>query len=142
MPIVFHETSNTFHLQNKTLSYVLKVLPHGGIGLLYCGKAIRDRAQFDHLFETAYRGMAVCVFEGDKTYCLDHIKQEFPVPLAGDMRVASIDLKQTTAAGSSIFAMRGMRFFPASQNWTACRPRMSKTTPRRRRFGSTCTTSG
>lgn len=66
MPIVFHETSNTFHLQNKTLSYVLKVLPHGGIGLLYCGKAIRDRAQFDHLFETAYRGMAVCVFRVTK----------------------------------------------------------------------------
>lgn len=112
MPIVFHETSNTFHLQNKTLSYVLKVLPHGGIGLLYCGKAIRDRAQFDHLFETAYRGMAVCVFEGDKTYCLDHIKQEFPVPLAGDMRVASIDLKQNNGSRVVDFRYAGHEIFP------------------------------
>ena len=68
MPIVFHPQSRTFHLYNPSVSYIFKVLPSGHLGQLYCGKALRDRPDFDRLFETAPRSMSVCYFDGDDAY--------------------------------------------------------------------------
>ena len=77
MPIEFHAQSRTFHLHNRQMSYIFKVLPSGHLGQLYCGRAIHDRPDFDHLFETAYRSMSVCYFDGEPAYSLEHIKQEY-----------------------------------------------------------------
>ena len=104
MPIVFHPTTNTFHLMNDTMSYILKILPDGSIGQLYCGRALRDKESFDELFETAARPMAVCAFEGDKTFSLEHIRNEFPGAFFGDMRMPAIDLKQEN--GSRVVRFR------------------------------------
>ena len=35
MPIIYHETTKTFHLQNAHLSYVMQVLKNGQLGQLY-----------------------------------------------------------------------------------------------------------
>ena len=78
MPIEFHAQSRTFHLHNRQMSYIFKVLPSGHLGQLYCGRAIRDRSSFDHLFEAVPRSMSVCYFDGDQSYSLEHIKQEYP----------------------------------------------------------------
>ena len=53
MAIEFHRESQTFHLHNAFVSYIFKVLPSGHLGQLYYGRAIHDRPDFDHLFETA-----------------------------------------------------------------------------------------
>ena len=34
MPIVYHQSTQTFHLYNETLSYIIKVLPSGHLGQL------------------------------------------------------------------------------------------------------------
>ena len=47
MPIEFHAQSRTFHLHNRQMSYIFKVLPSGHLGQLYCGRAIHDRSSFD-----------------------------------------------------------------------------------------------
>ena len=91
MPIVFHPQSRTFHLYNPSVSYIFKVLPSGHLGQLYCGKALRDRPDFDRLFETAPRSMSVCYFDGDDAYSLEHIKQEYPTCGAGDMHLPALD---------------------------------------------------
>lgn len=57
MPIRFHEATKTFHLYNQHLSYLMKVLPGGELIQLYCGKALHDRPDFDHLFECRPRPM-------------------------------------------------------------------------------------
>ena len=36
MSIVFHEQSKTFHLYNQDISYIIKILPSGHLGQLYC----------------------------------------------------------------------------------------------------------
>lgn len=77
MPIAFHAQSQTFHLFNPFVSYIFKILPSGHLGQLYYGKALRDRPDFDRLFETAPRSMSVCYFEDDSAYSLEHIKQEY-----------------------------------------------------------------
>ena len=64
MSVVFHEASKTFHLFNKEVSYVISVLPNGGIENLYYGKVIKDRDSFAHHHEEVGRShMAVCVEE-------------------------------------------------------------------------------
>ena len=43
MPIIFHEQSKTFHLYNRQISYIFKVLKNGSLGQLYFGKRIHDK---------------------------------------------------------------------------------------------------
>ena len=62
MNIVYHEKGKVFHLFNDSVSYIFMVLPHGGLGSLYYGKALRDREGFEHIFERVHRGMTACVF--------------------------------------------------------------------------------
>ena len=37
MSILFHENTQTFHLTNGQISYLMKVLPDGSLGQLYFG---------------------------------------------------------------------------------------------------------
>jgi len=94
MPIIFHETSQTFHLYNDDMSYIFKILKNGQLGQLYYGKAIRDSHNFDHLLELSSRDMAPCSFENDKLFTLENIKQEYPSYGSGDMRYPAIDILQ------------------------------------------------
>lgn len=94
MPIRFHHATQTFHLYNSEISYIFKILKNKQLGQLYYGKRIRDRKNFDHLFETSARPMAPCVYEGDLTFSLEHIKQEYPTYGSGDMRHPAIDIMQ------------------------------------------------
>ena len=94
MSIVFHQESQTFHLSNQYLSYIIKVLPNQHIGQLYYGKAIKDRQNFDHLLELKHRTTSACTYEGDLTFSLEHIKQEYPVYGSGDQRHPAIDIVQ------------------------------------------------
>ena len=47
--IHYHESTQTFHLNNGKISYIMKLLPNGQLGQLYFGKAVRDTESFDHL---------------------------------------------------------------------------------------------
>ena len=94
MPIKYHQETQTFHLYNNKISYIFKILENNHLGQLYYGKVILDRKDFNHLFETKPRPMAVCSIEGDLTFSLEHIKQEYPAYGAGDMRHPAIDVIQ------------------------------------------------
>ena len=102
MPIKFHKTTKIFHLYNQEISYIFKILKNNQLGQLYYGKAIKDRENFDHLFESMQRPMASCAFEGDLTFSLEHIKQEYPAYGSGDMRHPAIEIAQ--ANGSRIIS--------------------------------------
>lgn len=94
MPIKFHENTKTFHLYNQEVSYIFKILKNNQLGQLYYGKAIKDRENFDHLLEMRPRPMAPCAFEGDLSFSLEHLKQEYPSYGSGDMRHPAIDIIQ------------------------------------------------
>lgn len=94
MPIQYHKPTQTFHLYNGQVSYIFKVLRNNQLGQLYYGKRVNDREDFDHLFEIRQRPMAPCAFEGDLTFSLEHIKQEYPAYGSGDMRHPAIDILQ------------------------------------------------
>ncbi len=94
MGIFFHSATNTFHLTNGQISYLMKVLPNGALGQLYFGQAIRDRESFDHLLEMKRRPMSSCVFEGDSLFSLEHVKQEYPVYGSTDFRHPAVEILQ------------------------------------------------
>lgn len=94
MPIIYHQTSQTFHLYNNEMSYIMKVLKNGHLGQLYYGQRITDCESFDHLLELTARDMSPCTFEDDHCFTLENIKQEYPCYGSGDMRHPAIDIIQ------------------------------------------------
>ena len=98
MSIIFHERSKTFHLYNEKISYIFKILRNGQLGQLYCGAAIRDREEYEHLFEVRQRPMAPCTYEGDLTFSMEHIKQEYPAYGSGDMRYPAFQILQSNGS--------------------------------------------
>ena len=86
MSICYHEGSREFHLYNKEISYLITILKNGQLGQLYFGKKLHDRESFSHLLELRHRPMAVCTYEGDSTFSMEHIKQEYPSYGAGERK--------------------------------------------------------
>ena len=77
--IIFHKETKTFHLYNEEISYIMCVLENGHMGQLYYGKRIHDKPDFSYLVEKCGRPMTSYIFEGDRSFSLEHIRQEYPV---------------------------------------------------------------
>ncbi|MDO4308779.1 MAG: alpha-galactosidase [Eubacteriales bacterium] len=103
MNIRFHETTKTFHLFNDRLSYIICVLENGHLGQLYCGKRIHDKEDFTYLVEKAPRPMTSYVYEGDRTFSLEHIRQEYPVYGSTDYRHPAVEILQENGSRISDF---------------------------------------
>lgn len=94
MDIVYHESSKCFHLYNDSISYIMTILRNGQLGQLYCGARIHDREDFTHLLELAPRAMSACLYENDRSFSLEHIKQELPSYGTSDYRAAAVEILQ------------------------------------------------
>lgn len=103
MPIIFHEGTKTFHLQNDTISYIMTIFQNGHLGQLYYGKRIHDKDDYSYLIETGTRGMASYIYEGDRTFSLEHLKQEYPVYGTTDYRAPAITVIQENGSHISNF---------------------------------------
>lgn len=112
MPIIVHEQNKEFHLYNKNMSYIMKVLKNGQLGQLYYGKVIRDQESFGHLLEIRIRSMAPCFFEGDRDFSMEHIKQEYPSYGHGDMRYPAYEVLQKNGCRISEFVYQSHRVYP------------------------------
>ncbi|MBS4175131.1 alpha-galactosidase [Bacillus sp. FJAT-49736] len=94
MPIYFNPNTKEFHLQGGDISYIFTVLKNNQLGHLYFGKKIRQRDSFQHLLTMESRGMTACVFEGDSSFSLDTIKQEYPCYGTTDFREPAYHILQ------------------------------------------------
>lgn len=100
MAIKFHEQTKTFHIFNKEVSYIIRVMENGQMENLYYGKAITDKEDFTYFHEEVQRAlMAVCVPEPG-ILSMQYTKQECPVYGTGDYRSPALSIKQEN--GSSI----------------------------------------
>ena len=106
MSMVWREENRTFHLYNEEISYIMQVLPSGHLGQLYFGKRVHDREDFSYLLESLPRPMASCVFEGNKAFSLEHIKQEYPSYGTGDYRARLWRFCRRAEAGSRILFIK------------------------------------
>ena len=77
MAIVFHERTEEFHLYNREISYIMKLLPDRSVGQLYYGKRIRDREDYGHMLEYAVtRADAYKTLIQMQVYNQDHVKDK------------------------------------------------------------------
>ena len=108
MSVYFHENSSTFHLQNQQLSYVMKVLPNGGLGQLYFGKRIHDKEDFDYLLEGCIRSHSAFpdAIEG---FSLEHVRQEYPVYGGSDFRQGAVEILQKNGSRLTNFVYKKYR---------------------------------
>lgn len=94
MAILFHEEQKTFHLYNKEVSYIIRIMENGQLENLYYGRAIRDREDFSHLHEEISRPLtSVCVPEPG-VLSMEYTKQEYPVYGTGDYRSPALSVLQ------------------------------------------------
>ena len=109
MEIIRNRQGNTFHLCNDEISYIMTVLPNGQMGQLYFGKRIREREDYSHLLETASRPMSSCVFDTDKKFSMEHIKQEYAVFGTTDYRTPAVEVIQKNGSRLSEFCFQNYR---------------------------------
>ena len=94
MPIIYNEKTREFHLYNQEISYIIKILDNDQPGQLYYGKRLTHREDFSHLFEYAMRDVSPYAFEGNSTFSLENIKQEYPTFGCGDMRFPAYEIER------------------------------------------------
>jgi len=91
--IKVNEEQKEFHLTNKSISYVFKVLNNSKqLEHLYYGKKINHSESFDYLIEREGRP-ANNLYEGSETSSFEHIKQEFPSFGTTDFRDPAFQIK-------------------------------------------------
>ena len=78
MAITYHTDSNTFRLETKDSSYLMKVSRYGNLLHLYYGRKIPDE-NLDYLLQFQDRGFSPNPNEAgnDRTFSLDFLQQEF-----------------------------------------------------------------
>ena len=94
MGIFVHEKTGEFHLYNNEISYIMKVLRNGQLGQLYFGKRIAQKDNYDYMIENSYRPTSAYVFEGEYSFSLEHLKQEYPSYGTSDFRMPAVEILQ------------------------------------------------
>ncbi|MCI8743071.1 MAG: alpha-galactosidase [Lachnospiraceae bacterium] len=117
MSIQFNEQTRTFHLFNDSISYIMTVLPNHHMGQLYFGRRIHHRDDFSYLLEMSPRPMTSCLFEGDRSFSLEHTKQEYGVYGTTDYRRPAVEVLQKNGSRLSDFCYH-------SHTVTAGKPRL------------------
>ncbi len=112
MSILFNEQTQTFHLFNEKISYIMTVLPNHQMGQLYFGRRIHHKEDFSYLLELGFRPMTSCVFENDRTFSLEHVKQEYGVYGTTDYRCPAAEVTQSDGSRLSDFQYQGYKITP------------------------------
>ncbi|WML54967.1 alpha-galactosidase [Neobacillus sp. PS3-12] len=95
MQIHVDSEKKQFHLTNGRISYIFHVMKNGQLGHLYFGKALQHRADFSHLQRYDLPTPASChPYEDDPAFCLETLRQEYPVYGNSDFREPAISLRK------------------------------------------------
>ena len=78
MAIVFHEKTNTFHLTNKDVSYLIRIMENGQLENLYYGKALKDREDYSYMHEEEPRSQMSISMPEPSTLSMHYTRQEYP----------------------------------------------------------------
>lgn len=84
----------SFHLMTENTSYIIKVLPTRHVGTLYYGKRIREKENYDNLFQSfsIYGGIET-QYDGQKApYSLNQVCLEFSSYGKSDFREPSVHM--------------------------------------------------
>ncbi len=111
MPIFFNQQTIEFHLQAKDVSYIFTVLENNQLGHIYYGSKLTPRESFSHLYTIQQKPYTSNVFDGDLTFSLDTIKQEFPSYGTTDFREPAYQILQENGSRITQFQYKGHRIY-------------------------------
>jgi alpha-galactosidase len=111
MPIIYHENSEEFHINNGKVSYIIKILPNRQLGNLYFGKSIHDKDSFSYLLQGGLRSLAAYVYEGNYSFSLQHTMQEYPSFGTTDFRYPAFEIKQENGSRITCFEYKSHSIF-------------------------------
>ncbi|ETY72693.1 alpha-galactosidase [Lactiplantibacillus fabifermentans T30PCM01] len=95
--ITYDTALNVFHLQNKTTSYVIGILPNGQLQHLYYGARIQPENLAYYLDDTNKAAGTVKYYEQDHKFSLGAVDQEYPVDGIGDYNEPALSLFDATS---------------------------------------------
>ncbi|RCW62406.1 alpha-galactosidase [Halanaerobium sp. ST460_2HS_T2] len=78
MSIKYDQKKKIFHLKNKEISYVIKVLKNEQLGHLYWGKKIEKAERMDRYSSSQLRPYEAYADEDDTGFILENIAREYP----------------------------------------------------------------
>ncbi len=94
MAIVFHEKSKEFHLFNKEVSYLIRIMENGQLENLYYGKALKDREDFSYLHDEVMRSLMSVNVAEPSILSMQYTRQEYPAYGTGDYRTPAFTVQQ------------------------------------------------
>ncbi|WP_449354250.1 alpha-galactosidase [Virgibacillus natechei] len=109
--IIFNESTKEFHLQAKDTSYIFTVLRNNQLGNLYYGKKIRHRESFAHLIIERKRSNVSNVYEGEESFSLEVLKQEYPSYGTTDYREPAFQVLQENGSRITSFEYNGHQIY-------------------------------
>lgn len=92
MGVLFNEKNNTFCLNTKKTSYILKVLNSKHLDHLYWGKKIRS-TNLDYVIRRRNWGSFLANTDNEENFMLEMTPQEYPGYGATDLRSPAIELQ-------------------------------------------------
>ena len=109
MNIAVNKAGDTFHLYNDEISYIMTVMRNRQMGQVYFGKRIHDGEDFSYLVEHMTRPMSSWVFEEDKKFSLEYLRQEYAVFGTTDYRMPAVEVLQENGSRISDFIYQDYR---------------------------------
>ncbi len=94
MAIVFHEQTSIFHLFNKDVSYLIRIMENRQLENLYYGKVLRDRTDFSYLHEEQMRSQMSINSPEPSILSMHYTRQEYPSYGTGDYRSPAFSVLQ------------------------------------------------
>lgn len=114
MPIIYHKSSQEFHLYNEQISYLIQILENGQLGMLYYGKKIADKESFSYLLPGCQRSLAVYIREGS-SISLQYTAQEYPSYGTGDFHDPAFRIVQENGSIISDFQYVSHTIYPGKK---------------------------
>lgn len=118
MGIKYNEKTGEFHLYNKEISYIMRIMQNGHLENLHYGKRIHEYEGFSHLHEEYLRsGTSLCV-EDPGVLSLTDQRQEYPSYGLGDFRVTALSIRQKNGSRVVDFKYKSHEIYEGKKKLT------------------------
>jgi len=107
--IRYIKESQTFHIYNEKVSYVMTVLKNGHLGHLYFGGRIDEQVSPEWFRYPLFRPLTACVYEDDPFFSLEHERLEYPNFGTTDFRQPAFSVRQNSGSRVSDFKYESHR---------------------------------
>jgi alpha-galactosidase len=98
MSIQWNETNREFHLRNSSISYVVAILPDGGIGVAHFGSPLAEGPAYGRLIRFEGRAASLHVEGLPVEFCPDYVPREYPTSYRGDFRASALEASSVDGA--------------------------------------------